>query len=134
MCEVLNIPRSTYYQFHKKEVSPRESENKRITKRIIQIHLESKGHYGAPKVHYLLNSEGISIRLKRTQRLMKKADIRSITKKKFRPQSSKDKGMERPNILEQDFTTTSINEKWVADITYIHTLCKILDFLHLAHQ
>ncbi|RAP29982.1 hypothetical protein C2W64_02537 [Brevibacillus laterosporus] len=56
------------------------------------------------------------------QRLMKKANIRSITKKKSRPQSSKDKGMERPNILEQDFTTTSINEKWIADITYIHIL------------
>ena len=29
---------------------------------------------------------------------------------------------ERENVLEQDFTTTTINEKWVADITYIHTL------------
>ncbi len=53
---------------------------------------------------------------------MKKADIRLITRKKFRPQSSKDRVIERPNILDQDFTTTSINEKWVADITYIHTL------------
>ncbi|MGG1267252.1 IS3 family transposase [Brevibacillus laterosporus] len=30
--------------------------------------------------------------------------------------------MERPNLLQQDFKTTYINEKWVADITYIHTL------------
>src|SRR5699024_11167313 len=29
---------------------------------------------------------------------------------------------ERNNLLEQDFETTTINEKWVADITYIHTL------------
>ncbi|MGG3463370.1 DDE-type integrase/transposase/recombinase, partial [Brevibacillus laterosporus] len=35
---------------------------------------------------------------------------------------SKDRVIERPNILDQDFTTTSSNEKWVADITYIHTL------------
>ena len=26
------------------------------------------------------------------------------------------------NVLNQDFTTTTINEKWVADITYVHTL------------
>ncbi|WP_438769971.1 IS3 family transposase [Brevibacillus sp. JB24b] len=121
MCEVLNIPRSTYYSY-KKEASPRENENQQITKRIMQIHLESKGRYGAPKIHFLLRSKGVSISLKRTQRLMKKADIRSITRKKFRPQSSKDRVIERPNILDQDFTTTSINEKWVADITYIHTL------------
>ncbi|WP_161555184.1 IS3 family transposase, partial [Brevibacillus sp. VP] len=72
----------------------------------MQIHLESKGRYGAPKIHFLLRSKGVSISLKRTQRLMKKADIRSITRKKFRPQSSKDRVIERPNILDQDFTTT----------------------------
>ncbi|MED1717455.1 hypothetical protein C4A76_00885 [Brevibacillus laterosporus] len=53
---------------------------------------------------------------------MNKAGIRSITRKKFRSQGSKDRVMERPNLLQQDFKTTSINEKWVADITYIHIL------------
>lgn len=28
---------------------------------------------------------------------------------------------EKEIILNQDFTTTSINQKWSADITYIHT-------------
>ena len=26
------------------------------------------------------------------------------------------------NVLKRDFTTTYINEKWVGDITYIHTI------------
>ena len=26
------------------------------------------------------------------------------------------------NVLKRDFSTTTINEKWVGDITYIHTL------------
>ena len=30
--------------------------------------------------------------------------------------------MERKNLLDRDFSTTTINEKWVADITYIHTV------------
>lgn len=60
--------------------------------------------------------------LKRVQRLMRKADIRSIVVKKFRPQRSIGTIEERTNLLGQDFTTTSINEKWVTDITYIHTL------------
>ncbi|KKB33187.1 Mobile element protein [Bacillus thermotolerans] len=42
--------------------------------------------------------------------------------KKFRPQKSQGTVIERTNHLEQDFTTTTMNEKWVADITYIHTL------------
>ncbi len=122
MCEVLNLSRSTYYQFQKKEPSLRHKENQLITKRMIEIHQDSKGRYGAPKIHYLLNREGFSISQKKVQRLMNKADIRSITRKKFRPQGSKDRVIERPNLLQQDFKTTSINEKWVADITYIHTL------------
>lgn len=70
----------------------------------------------------ILLKEGYLVSLKRVQRLMKKADIRSITQKKFRPSSSKHKVEERENLLEQDFTTKTINEKWVGDITYIHTL------------
>ena len=31
------------------------------------------------------------------------------------------KRSKKENILNQDFTTTSINYKWSADITYIHT-------------
>ena len=30
--------------------------------------------------------------------------------------------MQLDNLLKRDFTTQTINEKWVADITYIHTL------------
>ena len=45
-----------------------------------------------------------------------------ITIKKYKSHSSKKviEGLE--NVLKRDFTTTSINEKWVVDITYIHTI------------
>ena len=29
---------------------------------------------------------------------------------------------EQENILKRDFSATTINEKWVTDITYIHTI------------
>lgn len=102
--------------------SNRERENKELTKRIIEIHTDSKQRYGAPKIHIILQQEGYSVSLKRVQRLMAKADVRSITQKKYRPCSSKHRVEERKNLLNRDFSTTTINEKWVADITYIHTL------------
>jgi len=55
--------------------------------------------------------KGFQVSLKRVQRLMKKANIRSITTKKFRPTPSKEKIVEREIILERDFETTTINEK-----------------------
>lgn len=122
MCEALDIPKSTYYQSLNKTESNRDRENCEFTEKIIRIYEESKKRYGAPKIHEILEKQGHKISLKRVQRLMKKTDIRSIIVKKFRPTPSKEKVAERENIINRDFTTTTINQKWVGDITYIHTL------------
>ncbi len=53
---------------------------------------------------------------------MKKAGIHSVTKKKYRPYPSKEKVIQLDNLLKRDFSTQTINEKWVADITYIPTV------------
>ena len=59
--------------------------------------------------------------MSRVQRIMQKADNTSVITKKYRPTKSTEYVVERENILKQDFTTTEINQKWVADITYMHT-------------
>ena len=52
---------------------------------------------------------------------MKTAGLASIIQKKYKPyKSSKELVLEHENLLEQDFSTTSINQKCVSDITYIH--------------
>jgi putative transposase len=53
---------------------------------------------------------------------MNNAGIKSIVLKKYHPYSSKQQVIERENLLEKDFSTKSINEKWVTDITYINTI------------
>ncbi len=122
MCRVLLMPRSAYYQSFHHTISNREQENNEITKRIVEIHEESGKRYGAPKIHHLLEEEGYNVSLKRVQRLMQQADVKSITVKKYRPTPSKEKVVERENILKRDFSTKTMNEKWVGDITYINTL------------
>lgn len=52
---------------------------------------------------------------------MKSDGLASIIQKKYTPyKQSKKLYLECDNILEQDFSTTLINQKWVSDITYIH--------------
>jgi len=53
---------------------------------------------------------------------MNKLGIKSIVCKKFRPYPSKNKVKSRENIINRDFSATGINQKWVTDITYIHTI------------
>ncbi|MBY0594977.1 IS3 family transposase, partial [Bacillus bingmayongensis] len=121
MCQTLRIARSSYYQSQRKTGSKRSRENKELTQKIIQIHQDSEERYGAPKIHQILLEQGLQLSIKRVQRIMKRENIRSNILKKYKPHSSKSTVEERTNLLEQDFSTTTINEKWVADITYIHT-------------
>lgn len=62
-------------------------------------------------------------------------NICSVIVKKYKPQSSKKVIEEKENILKQDFSTTTINEKRVGDMTYIHTLrdgwCYLVSVLDL---
>lgn len=83
--------------------------------------MESKARYAAPKIHKVLLSKGEKVSLKRIQRYMKDMKIQSIVVKKFRYHSQKVACYEKENILNRDFSTTSINQKWCTDITYIST-------------
>ena len=118
---MLSVPRSTYYHSKHQTESKWKYENKQLLERIKEVYFESKRRYGAIKIHRQLLKKGLSVSLKRVQRLMKSAGLASIIQKKYTPyKQSKELVLERNNILEQDFSTTSINQKWVSDITYIY--------------
>lgn len=127
MCTVLDIPRSTYYAKKNKSKSNRDKENKKLKSMIMDIYIESKQRYGSPKITKLLNKALIkqdlrSVSQKRVQRLMNELGIKSIIVKKFKPHSKSSSYNLGENVLNQDFSTTTINQKWVADITYIYTI------------
>ncbi|WPC22635.1 IS3 family transposase [Pediococcus inopinatus] len=69
-----------------------------------------------------LHKEGKSVSIKLVQRLMRRMELKLITRKKWHYQQANDlDNFDYPNILSQDFSKTAPNQKWWADITYIHT-------------
>ena len=122
MCTVLGVARSTYYKSFDKTKSARELENEELKSAIKRIYKENKGIYGAPRIHHILGIEGFNVSLKRVQRRMTELGLCAVTVKKYKPHSSKKVAEDLENVLKRDFTTTSINEKWVGDITYIYTI------------
>jgi len=122
MCEIFGLPRSTYYDRLNRKPSKRFLENKKFKKLIMNIYLKSKKRYGAPKITAKLKSLGHKISIKRVQRLMRALNIRSIIQKKYKYYSKTTDFKRGKNLLNRDFSVSDKNQKWVTDITYIHTL------------
>ena len=122
MCELLGVARSSFYKALNKSELPRAKENEELKAAIHKIYHENKGRYGSPKIYQIMIKQGYVISEKRVQKLMREMNLYAITIKKYRHHSSKNviEGLE--NVLKRDFSTTTINEKWVGDITYIHTI------------
>jgi putative transposase len=71
----------------------------------------------------LQDQQGLRINHKAVLRLMRKQSIRSVARKLVPYRKVEELGTYHryANVLERDFTATLPNQKWVTDITYIHT-------------
>lgn len=73
----LHIASSTYYRWRRAEREPceRVRRDAELTEQIKEIHADSGGIYGSPRVHAALKREGTHVGRKRVERLMREADI-----------------------------------------------------------
>jgi transposase InsO family protein len=123
MCRVLEVSRSGFYAWLGRGESDRAREDRRLMTLIRGIFTESRGIYGVPRVHETLRQREQQCGRNRVARLMKKAGLRSKTKRRFRVKTTDSKHNHpiAPDRLGQDFGTTAANRVWVSDITYIPT-------------
>ena len=123
MCRVLGVSRSGYYAWRQHPVSAREMANQALTQQIKDIHQQSQQTYGSPRIQAELADDGVKCGHNRVARLMRQAEVQAKQSRKFKvttTDSSHDYPV-APNRLNQDFTASRVNEKWLADITYIPT-------------
>jgi len=122
MCEALAVSKSGYFAWRDGRESPRRSRDRALTVQIAVIHQESRQTYGSPRVFQELKAQGIALGRKRVERLMTAAGIAVRPPRRFvtTTQSDHDQPI-APNILQQEFSATAINQRWVTDITYIPT-------------
>ncbi len=123
MCKVLKFPRSTYYAVINHVTSQREIDYNKFSNEVQFYYDESKGRYGAIKIQRDLEEAGIPCSVKRVQRHMANLGIRSIVVRKYTYQKNQGKVPDdKENILNRNFNASTINQKWVTDITYIYVL------------
>jgi len=123
MCRILMVSRSGYYAWRSRPESRRAAENRRLDEAIKDIYTASRKRYGSPKVTSELRDRGWKVGKNRVASRMRKAGLRSVVRRKFRPTTdSHHKYPVAPNLVKRDFTASHPNQVWVSDITYIHTV------------
>lgn len=125
MCAVLGVCRSWFYAWQR--TAPRrakkEAERDALIAEIREVFEESKGRYGAPRIHAELKAQGRMLARKTVAKLMKENDIRPKRGKRRVPITTDSRHSHRiaPNLLDRDFTAAAPDTVWLADISYIPT-------------
>lgn len=130
MCRVLGVSPSGYWAWAKRPPSARALADRELTTTICQIHTESRGTYGVPRVHAELRFGGTRCSRKRVARLMRNAGLEGVHRRRFVRTTVRDRdAAPAPDLVNRTFTASRPNELWVADITYLPTW---QGFLYLA--
>lgn len=123
LCATLEVSVSGYYAWRRREPSQRQQDDQRLGTRIGQLFAAGRGVYGSPRVHALLQAEGIACGRKRVARLMQAQGMVARRARRHTPRTTDSQHTQpvAPNLLARAFAATAANQKWVADITAIPT-------------
>lgn len=115
-CRLLQVSSSGYYDWRDRLPSPRELRNRDLTKMIHEIHAESRGSYGWPRVHAELTlGLGEPVNHKRVERLMREAGLQGIYRRKQRRMPVGE--ATEDDLVHRHFTVEAPDRLWCTDIT-----------------
>ena len=122
MCRLLGISRSGYYAAKTRPESPRSKQDRELMAEIRRVHSASRGVYGSPRIQAELADDGYFVGRHKVARLMRLARLRGCPKRRFRVTTKRDPSHAVvKDLLKQNFSADTPNQRWVADITYIST-------------
>jgi putative transposase len=119
---VLGVSPSGYYAWCDRPPSAHAQADQVLLAQIRVSHEESRGTYGAPRVHADLQAQGIRCGRKRIARLMREADLAGAQRRRYRGTTRQAReAIVAPDLVQRDFTASARDQLWVADITYVPT-------------
>lgn len=136
MCKLLKVSAKAYYNWKRGKTFPKRKDE--LKEKIRFLFNENNGIYGGPRIKKLLEREGIKLSVSYVNRLMQQMGLKSIlSKKNIVTTNSKHDFRINKNHLNREFTSETIGQKWVSDITYIkvgHTWNYLTVILDLADR
>lgn len=122
MCRLLSVSASGYYDWRDRPPSKRAKENAEMAAKIKSIYDDECSRAGAKRITKRLKAENIRIGRHRVARIMRLHGWRAKAARKYKATTNSNHGLPvAPNLLQQNFTASRPDEKYVSDITYIWT-------------
>lgn len=122
MCSMLCVSSSGYYDWRNRPLSALNQENALLAAKIKAIFDDEHARAGAKRIAKRLKAEGTQVSRHRVARIMRLNGWRAKAAKKFKATTNSNHKLPvAPNLLQQNFSASKPNEKWVSDITYIWT-------------
>ena len=124
LCDLLHVSRSGFYDWRSRDDKPSQ---RKLTQNIIDKAVKlafdaGKERYGAPRLTIDLNESGFKIALNTVAASLKRQDLCAKAGRKFKATTNSAHTLPvAQNLLEQNFTCDTPNQKWCGDITYLWT-------------
>ncbi len=132
MCDVLQLPRSTYY--YEAKIRPTEDP---LTKEVTRIFQESRQTYGTRRIKQELKKSGHVVSRRRIGKIMNTQGLVSVyTVAQFKPHPSKPNETDHKNELNRHFAQDEELAVVVNDLTYVrvdkkwHYICLFIDLFN----
>lgn len=120
MCEMHGVTRSGFYAWCKRPPSPRKRDDEALKERVLQIHAESRGFYGSPRVAGQLRLDGRSVGRRRVARLMREAGLQGRSARLYRHSKVLQRAFYAGvPYLPESAVTQRRDQVWVGDVTYL---------------
>ncbi|WP_408064733.1 IS3 family transposase [Yersinia pseudotuberculosis] len=124
LARVLRVSRSGWYAWLKRRQSPspRQMRRQQCDERVAQAFIQAKQRYGAPRLTQELREAGHGWNRKTVAASLRCQGLRARAARKFKATTNSRHNLPvAPNLLQQDFSATGPDQKYVGDITYLWT-------------
>ena len=120
MCKFFSVSRSGYYDYIKR--SKCNSRDQWLVDMIVECRKKCSKTYGYRRVQiWIERNKGIKINHKAILRVMNKYNLLSDIRRAKKYDYWKTRLHKYDNLLRRNFKAAKPNQKWVTDISYIHT-------------
>lgn len=122
MSVVLKVSSSGFYKWLTRPKTNRELRTESLSEQIKIEYEKSNQIYGSPRITQELKKKHRQVSRSYVARLMKRLNLRSRIRKKYKVTTDSGHGYPvAANLLQRDFAADALSQKWVGDITYIKT-------------